>query len=147
MILKWIFFSFLIYSAKSQTLSSSGIKITTTTESTKVTFGPLSSSGLTGSTLATVTQTSSVTNSITDCPIEVKAACLNGSTCVLVGPYTFKCICRTGFSGYDCGDSDSKLFCETAPCKNGSTCLQINLTTGFCFCPPTHTGTYCETIL
>jgi hypothetical protein len=140
----------LIHYSESQTLSTSGIKTTLSTDTTRLTFGSLSSSAIAGgeTTIATTVLTTSNLFD-TECPNEVKTICLNGSTCKLVEKYTFKCFCKSGFSGYDCGtvddSSDGKLFCQSSPCKNDSTCIQISLTSGVCFCSDRFSGQFCET--
>ena len=140
----------LIHDCEPQLLSSSGIKTSVTTDTTKPIFGPLSSSGIGGSTpITTVSFTTNVVTSDTDCPEEVKSACLNGATCQIVQKYSFKCLCRNGFTGFDCGtvdpNSSGKLFCESSPCKNDSTCFDLSLTSGICFCQERYTGAFCET--
>ena len=139
----------LIHYSESQALSTSVKKTTLSTDTTKLTFGPLSSSAIGGGN--TLVTTIALTTGVvvdTECPNEVKSFCLNGSTCKLVEKYTFKCFCRTGFSGYDCStveDNSGKLFCESSPCKNASTCLQLSLASGVCFCSDRFTGQFCET--
>ena len=125
-------------------LSSSGIKVTTTTV---ITFGTLS----TASQQTTATSSTTKSNS---CSLEAKQACKNGSTCVFISDSYFYCICPANFEGSDCSLEITTTSTTISPnecppdeklsCKNGATCVYIENTFSFCICTDDYVGIDCS---
>lgn len=70
--------------------------------------------------------------------------CLNGGTCIPMPFNTFKCACKSRFTGKTC---TTRLGCSAGhKCLNGATCIDEEFgDTGYsCKCPENFEGTYCE---
>nr|XP_056721446.1 basement membrane-specific heparan sulfate proteoglycan core protein [Euleptes europaea] len=64
--------------------------------------------------------------------------CQHGGKCLPTGEYEFQCLCREGYKGERC--EESEVHCRLPhPCLNGGTCEDAT-----CVCPPGFLGSYCE---
>ena len=69
--------------------------------------------------------------------------CLNGATCVNLGPDSHQCDCLDGYSGTDC-EIDDDVCGHTAPCQNGATCNNTGPNTYECMCTEEFGGENCD---
>ena len=69
--------------------------------------------------------------------------CLNGATCVNLGPDSHRCDCLDGYSGTECEDDDD-VCGHRAPCQNGATCNNTGPNTYECTCTEDFTGEDCD---
>ncbi|XP_061546314.1 protein eyes shut homolog isoform X4 [Phycodurus eques] len=75
------------------------------------------------------------------CPSSLQQPCANGGHCVLNNGNSYTCICRPGWSGYNCRTNVND--CVQHWCQNGATC--VDEIDGYsCLCPIGFSGSFCE---